>query len=133
MIFKLQTRIAYRATLSAAALSFTMTAAAQEQDAERILKSVVVTTQKTEGSIQDVPIAVSAFDEGALEKLELAGGPDLVKAIPNVAFTKTNFTGFNLKIRRIGADVIAQSGDAGVGIHQNDIPLSGSRFFESEF
>jgi len=37
MIFKLQTRIAYCATVSAAALSFTMPAAALEQDAERTL------------------------------------------------------------------------------------------------
>jgi len=114
-------------------LSFALPAAAQAQDRERTLQSVVVTTQKSEESIQDVPIAVSAFDEDALEKLQLAGGPDLVKAIPNVAFSATNFGSFNLKIRGIGADVIAQSGDAGVGIHQNDIPLSGSRFFEAEF
>ncbi len=133
MNFKLQTRIAYFATVSAAALSFTQPAAAQEQERERTLKSVVVTTQKVEESIQDVPIAVSAFDEESLEKLQLAGGPDLVKAIPNLAFSATNFGGFNLKIRGIGADVIAQSGDAGVGIHQNDIPLSGSRFLEAEF
>ncbi|MEL6753774.1 MAG: hypothetical protein AAFO57_07095 [Pseudomonadota bacterium] len=53
-----------------------MPSSAQEQDVERILQSVVVATKKTEESIQDVPIAVSAFDEGALEKLQLAGGPD---------------------------------------------------------
>ncbi|HCX09402.1 MAG TPA: hypothetical protein DHU81_03385, partial [Hyphomonas sp.] len=53
--------------------------------------------------------------------------------IPNVSFTKGNFTSFNFKIRGIGADVVAQSGDAGVGIHQNDIPLTANRLFEAEF
>ena len=133
MSFKRHTRIVYCATVSAAALSFNVPSVAQEQDRDRTLDTVLVTTQKTEESIQDVPIAVSAFDEESLEKLQLAGGPDLVKSVPNISFTKTNFTSFNLKIRGIGADVIAQSGDAGVGIHQNDIPLSGSRFFEAEF
>ena len=110
-------------------------AAAQDDSDEspRTLSTVTVTTQKTEESIQDVPIAVSAFDEDALDRLQLAGGPDLVKSIPNVSFTKGNFTSFNFKIRGIGADVVAQSGDAGVGIHQNDIPLTANRLFEAEF
>lgn len=121
---------------SALALSFFGTAYAQEEtapDDSRRLGTVTVTTQKVEQSIQDVPIAVSAFDEAALNKLQLSGGPDLVKSIPNVSFTKSNFNGYNFKIRGIGVDVIAQSGDAGVGIHQNDVPLAANRLFEAEF
>lgn len=121
---------------SALALSFIGTAYAQEDtapDDSRRLGTVTVTTQKVEQSIQDVPIAVSAFDEEALNKLQLSGGPDLVKSIPNVTFTKSNFNGYNFKIRGIGVDVIAQSGDAGVGIHQNDVPLAANRLFEAEF
>ena len=53
--------------------------------------------------------------------------------MPNLSFTKGQFTGFNLKIRGIGVDVVATSGDAGVGIHQNDVPLQSNRLFESEF
>ena len=121
---------------SALALSFIGTAYAQEDtapDDSRRLGTVTVTTQKVEQSIQDVPIAVSAFDEEALNKLQLSAGPDLVKSIPNVTFTKGNFNGYNFKIRGIGVDVVAQSGDAGVGIHQNDVPLAANRLFEAEF
>lgn len=121
---------------SAVALSFLGAAYAQEATApedDRRLGTVTVTTQKVEQSIQDVPIAVSAFDEEALNKLQLSGGPDLVKSIPNVTFSKGNFGGFNFKIRGIGVDVIAQSGDSGVGIHQNDVPLTANRLFEAEF
>jgi outer membrane receptor protein involved in Fe transport len=110
------------------------TAVAQEDgESTRTLSTVTVTTQKVEESIQDVPIAVSAFDEEALNRLQLTGGPDLVKSIPNVTFTKGNFTGFNFKIRGIGVDSVAQSGDAGVGVHQNDVPLTANRLFEAEF
>ncbi len=108
-------------------------AVAQEEEGTRTLSTVTVTTQKVEESIQDVPIAVSAFDEESIKRLQLTGGPDLVKAIPNVTFTKGNFTGFNFKIRGIGVDSVAQSGDAGVGIHQNDVPLTANRLFEAEF
>ncbi|MEO0982131.1 MAG: TonB-dependent receptor [Pseudomonadota bacterium] len=106
---------------------------AADDDDDMMMGKVVVTTQKTEESILDVPIAVSAFDDAALERLQLAGGRDLVKSVPNVSFTKSNFTGFNFKIRGIGADLIATSGDAGVGIHQNDVPLTANRLFEAEF
>lgn len=123
----------------ASALVLTMfgpMAVAQEEaapDESRRLNTVTVTTQKTEQSIQDVPIAVSAFDEESLNKLQLAGGPDLVKSIPNVSFTKGNFEGYNFKIRGIGNDAVAASGDAGVGVHQNDVPLTSNALFEAEF
>lgn len=122
---------------SALALSlFAPVAFAQEEDAPddaRRLGTVTVTTQKVEQSIQDVPIAVSAFDEDALDKMQLTGGPDLLKAIPNSAFTAGNFGGFNFRIRGIGVDAAAQSSDAGVGIHQNDVPLGANRLLEAEF
>jgi len=119
--------------VSALALGGAVPAAFAQDEDQRTLSTVTVTTQKTEESIQDVPIAVSAFDEEALDNLQLAGGPDLVKSIPNVAFTKGNFAGYNFKIRGIGADLVAQSGDAGVGVHQNDVPLTANRLFEAEF
>ncbi|MBU1287553.1 MAG: TonB-dependent receptor [Alphaproteobacteria bacterium] len=109
---------------------------AQEGDAPestRTLATVTVTTQKTEQSIQDVPIAVSAFDEDAINRLQLTGGADLVKAVPNVSFTKGNFTGANFKIRGIGNDAVAQSSDNGVGIHQNDVPIAGAFLLEQEY
>ena len=135
MKFKPQLNCILLAGASALSLSMAAPATAQEtgDDDNLTLGTITVTTQKTEQSIQDVPIAVSAFDEEALEKLQLAGGPDLVKTIPNVAFTKANFAGYNFKIRGIGADLVAQSGDAGVGVHQNDVPLTANRLFEAEF
>jgi outer membrane receptor protein involved in Fe transport len=125
------------ASASALAIGlFGQAAWAQEADAPestRTLATVTVTTQKTEQSIQDVPIAVSAFDEDAINRLQLTGGADLVKAVPNVSFTKGNFTGSNFKIRGIGNDAVAQSSDAGVGIHQNDVPLGANFLFEQEY
>ncbi|MEZ5997304.1 MAG: TonB-dependent receptor [Hyphomonas sp.] len=108
-------------------------ATAQEEESTRTLTTVTVTTQKVEQSIQDVPIAVSAFDEDALNRLQLTGGPDLVKAVPNVSYTKGQFTGGNFKVRGIGNDAVAQSSDAGVGIHQNDVPLGANFLFEQEY
>ncbi len=125
-----------RYALLAGASALAMTGfgqAAQAQEGEKKLGTVLVTTQKQEESIQDVPIAVSAFDQNALDDQQLVGGPDLVKSIPNVNFTKGNFGGFNFRIRGIGVDAVSTAADAGVGVHLNDVPLTGNSLFEAEF
>jgi outer membrane receptor protein involved in Fe transport len=97
------------------------------------LPEVVVTAQKRSESIQDVPIAVSAFSQDELTSRGVDGGPQILQAIPNVTFSKQNFTSYNLQIRGVGSKLIAASGDQGVGIHLNNAPLAASRFFEAEF
>jgi outer membrane receptor protein involved in Fe transport len=97
------------------------------------IEELVVTAQKREEAIQDVPIAVSAFSQDSLEKAKIDGGPNLQLAIPNVAFFKGNFTGFNFQIRGVGSKLVAASGDAGTGIHLNNVPLTASNLFEAEF
>jgi outer membrane receptor protein involved in Fe transport len=94
---------------------------------------IVVTAQKREEAIQDVPIAVSAFSQDSLEKAKIDGGPNLVLAIPNVNFSKGNFTGYNFQIRGVGAKLVSGSGDAGTGIHLNNAPLTANNLFEAEF
>ena len=97
------------------------------------LEEIVVTAEKREASIQDVPIAVSAFSQGALEAAQISGGPNLQLAIPNVSFSKGNFTGYNFQIRGIGSKLVATSGDAATGVHLNGAPLTANNLFEAEF
>ena len=94
---------------------------------------LIITAQKKEEAIQDVPIAVSAFSAEALEAAKIDGGPNLVLAVPNVNFSKGNFTGYNFQIRGVGSKLVAGSGDAGTGIHLNNAPLTANNLFESEF
>ncbi|WP_374571447.1 TonB-dependent receptor [Phenylobacterium sp.] len=122
-------------SVSAAALTgFAAPAFAQSQGSgATVIEELVVTAQKKEEAIQDVPIAVSAFSEDALNKSKIDGGPNLVLAIPNVNFSKGNFTGYNFQIRGIGSKLVAASGDAGTGIHLNNAPLTSNNLFETEF
>ena len=98
-----------------------------------VIEELVVTAQKREEALQDVPIAVSAFDQNALERSKIDGGPNLVLAVPNVNFSKGNFTGYNFQIRGIGSKLVSASGDAGTGIHLNNAPLIANNLFETEF
>ncbi|MET0272076.1 MAG: TonB-dependent receptor plug domain-containing protein, partial [Phenylobacterium sp.] len=106
---------------SAAALStFATSAAAQAAAGANVIEELVVTAQRQEEALQDVPIAVSAFNQDALEKAKIDGGPNLVLAVPNVNFSKGNFTGYNFQIRGIGSKLVSGSGDAATGIHLNN-------------
>jgi outer membrane receptor protein involved in Fe transport len=119
--------------VSAAAILGLAAPAFAQDDGVATVGEVVVTAQKREEAIQDVPIAVSAFTQDTLEKAKIDGGPNLVIAIPNVSFSKGNFTGYNFQIRGVGSQLVAASGDAGTGIHLNNAPLTANNLFESEF
>ena len=91
--------------------------------AANAIEEVVVTAQRTEESVQDVPIAVTAFSGDMMEDKGIISPSDLQLASPNVSFTATNFGGSSFSIRGIGRLVIAGSGENGVSIHQNQIAL----------
>jgi outer membrane receptor protein involved in Fe transport len=101
--------------------------------AGNVIEELVVTAQKREEALQDVPIAVSAFSQQSLEAQKIDGGPNLQTAIPNVTFSKTNFTSANFQIRGVGSKVVSGASDQGVGVHQNNAPLTANRLFEAEF
>jgi len=95
--------------------------------------ALIVTAQKREENIQDVPIAISAFSEKSLEEQKIEGGFDLLKAIPNVTFSKNNFTSYNFSIRGIGTKAVSATTDPGVAVSFNNIALIQNRLFEQEY
>ena len=133
MSVKKRSTFAFFTGVSLAALGAAAPAVAQEQQQGRVTDEIVVTAEKREASIQDVPIAISAFDESRLERLQLNDAQDLQLAIPNFQFSKQNFSGSNIAIRGVGTKVVATSGDAAVGIHINGAPVGNSPIFEGEF
>jgi outer membrane receptor protein involved in Fe transport len=97
------------------------------------VEALIVTAQKREEDIQDVPIAISAFTQEQLERSQVAGGPDLMTQIPNMTFTKTNFSTYSIQIRGIGTQAISATTDAAVAVAFNNTPFIRNRFFEQEF
>jgi len=101
--------------------------------AEGTVQALIVTAQKREENIQDVPIAMSAFTQEDLTKSQVAGGPDLMTQVPNFTFTKTNFSGYSIQIRGIGTQAISATTDPAVAVALNNTPFLRNRFFEQEF
>ena len=121
--------------LAATAVSaLSVPALAQEQEDGLLDDNVIiVTAQRQAQSAQDVPIAVSAFSGEALEAQQIENSSDLQLTLPNITFTKTNFTSSSFTIRGIGDLCVGVSCDQATAIHLNDQPLFSTRLFETEF
>jgi len=102
--------------------------------ARATVETVTVTSSKLGGAdVQSIPIAITALSQEQLTATQTAGGPDLVKQVPNLTFTKTNFTGYSIQIRGIGTQAISVTTDPAVAVALNDTPFIRNHFFEQEF
>ncbi|MFZ1476231.1 MAG: TonB-dependent receptor, partial [Sphingorhabdus sp.] len=68
-----------------------------------------------------------------LDKQQIENTSDLQLTLPNVTFTKTNFTSSSFTIRGIGDLCVGVSCDQATAIHMNDAPLFSTGLFEGEF
>ena len=94
------------------------------------LEEVIVTATKVESSIQDTPIAVTAFSQDQLDSQLINDTMNLQFNVPNMTMTKGNFTSQDVRIRGIGVGAVGAAFDAGVGIHINGVYQTASRIFE---
>ncbi|MDO9488966.1 MAG: TonB-dependent receptor [Sphingomonadaceae bacterium] len=122
---------------SASALAMLVAAPALAQtvaaDVDEGIEEIVVTAQRQAQSLQDVPIAVTAFSAETLERQQIENSSDLQLTLPNVTFTKGNFTGSSFTIRGVGDLCVGVTCDSATAIHVNDTPLLATRLFETEF
>ena len=113
----------------AALPAFAQTAQGEDEG----IAEIVVTAQRTAQSLQDVPIAVTAFDAGALQRQQINNPLDIQLTLPNITFTKGNFTGSSFTIRGIGDLCVGVTCDSATAIHSEGMPLFATRLFEAEF
>jgi iron complex outermembrane receptor protein len=87
--------------LLATGISYSSPAKAQES---RAIDNIVVTAQKREESLQDVPVSISAFDAEALEARDIDGFADLSQFTPGLVTypAAANSNGFRIFMRGIG-------------------------------
>jgi len=98
------------------------------------VETVTVTSSKLGGAdVQSIPIAITALSQEQLTATQTAGGPDLIKQVPNMTFTKTNFSGYSIQLRGIGTQAISVTTDPAVAVAFNDMPFIRNHFFEQEF
>ena len=107
---------------------------AQAAPSRAAVETVTVTSSKLGGAdVQSIPIAITALSQEQLTATQTAGGPDLIKQVPNMTFTKTNFSGYSIQLRGIGTQAISVTTDPAVAVAFNDMPFIRNHFFEQEF
>ncbi|HTO40795.1 MAG TPA: TonB-dependent receptor, partial [Rhizomicrobium sp.] len=107
---------------------------AQATPQPRSVETVTVTSSKLGGGdVQSIPIAITALSQEQLTASQTTGGPDLIKQVPNMTFTKTNFSGYSIQLRGIGTQAISVTTDPAVAVAFNDMPFIRNHFFEQEF
>ncbi|MEO1028278.1 MAG: TonB-dependent receptor [Pseudomonadota bacterium] len=118
----------FATTSLAAGLIVTSTASAQSVrenivDTERVLNKVEVTAQKKAEDLQDVPIAITTFDEAQLETLDIAGFQDLATFTPGLTASPNpaDSSGLRLAIRGLGLGDPQIGLDATVGLYVNGV------------
>lgn len=113
-----------RVVLLSAVLAFCLYA-----DEVKSLNDMTVTAQKTEESVQDVPIAMSVFDDINLEDKDITDIKDVSYFVPNFYLNNGTF-GMNMPtIRGITADGSTMS--SAVGLYVDGIPLTNNVGFDA--
>ena len=101
--------------------------AALAQGAEKpVFEEVIVTAQKREQSIYDVPVAISAFSAATIEKQGISDLTDIGKFVPNLnvtGFSAGHTSSANPFIRGIGLQDHLITTDPGVGVYVDGVYL----------
>ena len=92
--------------------------------AQSAFEEVIVTAQRTEESLQDVPIAVTALSSDDLDEKQIITFSDLQLNVPGLNFGQTNFGGASINIRGIGRLSTGASFDQSVSYHVNESPIA---------
>ena len=103
-----------------------------ETSEDSVFDEVVVTAQRQEQSLQDVPIAVSAFTADDLATQQIENGTDLQLVVPGLQFAPTD-NGGSFSIRGLRNFAVGATSDSGVEIHMNDLPMGRTTMQDSGF
>jgi iron complex outermembrane receptor protein len=118
-------RLFASAALIAVATALASGARAQETDAAQV-EEIVVTAQKREQSLQDVPVAVSAFGEQQLQAQSVQNLTDLSAKAPNVVLAPVGAYPYASAffIRGLGFADVESTFEPSVGVEMNGVYLA---------
>lgn len=92
----------------------------------RLMEEIVVTAQKREQAIQDVPIAIQAFSAEKLDAFNIEDTADLTKITPGLTFTYTY--GYTLiYLRGVGSDAFLPNADPSVATYIDGMNIPASQ------
>ena len=90
------------------------------------IEEITVTARRREESLQDVPVAISAFSADALRNLQADNLGALTGSVPNLNLVqgRGSATSANVFIRGIGQPDALQTFDPAAGVYVDDVYMS---------
>lgn len=102
----------------------TVAEAPEASDRNSMMAEIVVTAQKREESINDVPIAISAFSGDDLEALGVEDTRDLGNLVPGFSYADSGYTVPIYSLRGVGFNESSQTASSTVGIYVDEQNLA---------
>ena len=129
------TRLAFgiKAAAIAGSFLFLINPATAQDEAVNSIEEVIVTSQRVEESLQDVPIAVTALTSEMLDDMQIESGSDLQMITPSLSFQGGDAGGGTFNIRGITNLAVSATSESGVEIHVNDLPVGSTTMQDGEF
>ncbi|WP_373077522.1 TonB-dependent receptor [Zhongshania sp.] len=102
--------------------------------AQAALEEVIVTAQKREQNLQDVPMAITALGRELLEDNEVTNLQDLTKLVPSLSMTSTdNPATSSVRVRGVGTSVFSAAVEPNVSMVVDEVPLANNGLASFEF
>ncbi len=101
---------------------------AQPRNSARSIEEIVVTAQKTEQSLQDVPISVSALGRAQIQDAAIVEAHELMQYTPNVKYAQAASFLPTINIRGFGSPPLGRNLEPSVGLSIDDVFYGRSTF-----
>jgi len=81
-----------------------------QQEAQLAIEEIIVTSRKREESLQDIPVAVTAFTNDFLVEQGITDLFEVARLTPGFSFEKSGGRGFDRPVIRGQANILGESG-----------------------
>ncbi len=107
-------------------------ASTEKEEVSFILEEIIVTAEKRAESLQDIPIAISAYSSETIETRNIWGIADLKQLSPSLQYGRGDNNPY-VSIRGIGAELPNLGAESGVAIAQDGVVFSTRFMFDASF
>ena len=105
-------------------LAAAISAASVSAFADTALEEVIVTAQKREQNVQDVPVAISVLNADAIERLDINNFVDVTRVSPAITMDQGEAPAGNvIRMRGVGTSAFSIAAEPSVSVVVDEVPL----------
>ncbi len=118
------TRNSFKYSLLSAAIGTASLLTHAPVNADALLEEIVVTAQKREQNVQDVPVAISVMNAGTIERLDINNFTDVTRVSPSLTMDQGEAPAGNvIRMRGVGTSAFSIATEPSVSVVVDEVPL----------